>query len=96
MGATRKRSVHASDVLPDDLVRQIQQYVTATYVYVPAVDARVQCERVLEVLRLRSAGVSITEVARKVGVSTRRVCQIQKADRARHAAGDTRPNPNVE
>jgi hypothetical protein len=76
----RRRSVSACDVLPDELIAEIQRHVAGTYVYVPAVGTRGRSSRVAEVLRLRAGGVSIAETARRVGVSVRRICQIQKRE----------------
>lgn len=81
------RAVRAAEVLPPGLVRALQNYVEAVYVYVPA---RVTCdrqERDAEIMRQRAEGRSIVETAAAFGISARRLLQIQKRSRQQSNSG---------
>ena len=74
------RHVNAQDVLPSELLRQVQQYCTG-YVYVPSArPGAAELKRV--VATMLGEGRPAREVARAVGRSSRRVRQIAQELRA--------------
>ena len=73
--------VNANDVLPPDLVTELQRHISAVYCWVPSrrmLAARARARRVAE---LRADGCDVCAIAREVGLSARRVHQILQAQR---------------
>ena len=74
------RHVNAEDVLPGELLRQVQRYCTG-YVYVPSARAGVaELKRVIAAML--SEGRPACEIAHAVGRTARRVRQIAQELRA--------------
>ena len=80
------RYVRAEDALPADLVDLIQAHVESVYVWVPSRATERRRLRDAEIFQRRAAGESIHQVALALGLTARRICQIQqrarKMDRA--------------
>ena len=68
------RHVNACDVLPGELVREVQRYVSG-YIYVPCTREYYVCRR-REIARSRAEGMSTGAIAAEFHLSTRRVRQI--------------------
>ena len=68
------KHVNAAEVLPQELLLQVQQYCSG-YIYVPSPPDFYRGRRD-EILNLRAQGLSTTEIARRVHVCVRRVQQI--------------------
>ena len=79
--ATAPRYVVAEGVLPPALIAQIQDYAAGLYVWIPSRATQRRRARDEEIAKRRAAGESITEVAAALGLTARRVCQIQQRDR---------------
>ncbi|MHC4247916.1 MAG: hypothetical protein ACYS9X_02185 [Planctomycetota bacterium] len=68
------KHVNACDVLPEKLVREIQEYVSG-YIYVPCTREFYVCRR-REIARMRAEGMSSGAIAHELHLSARRVRQI--------------------
>jgi AraC-like DNA-binding protein/predicted nucleic acid-binding Zn ribbon protein len=66
------------DTVPQEIVEAVQQYVSGP-IYVPGKASKSECRRSL-VQRLLSRGIPISEVAKRSGLSERRVRQIRQAE----------------
>ncbi|MHC5058519.1 MAG: hypothetical protein ACYTKD_28000 [Planctomycetota bacterium] len=71
--------VNAEDVLPPDLLREVQQHYTG-YVYVSC-SREFYAERRRKVMELRRRGLSTAEIAESVHLCRRRVRQIVAEER---------------
>ena len=81
MTTTRPQRVNAADVLPADLVAQLQQHVSAVYVWVPSTRGVASRRRAGRVVRLRAERHTIRAIALEVRLTERRVQQILQAYR---------------
>ena len=80
--------VRADRVLPQKLLAKVRQHCTGM-IYVPS-DGAFYRERNAQVMRLHGQGLPTAEIARRVYLGPRRVCQIVKAETektGRRAAG---------
>ena len=78
--SVKYRYANAKNVLPPDLLREVQQHVTGM-LWVPANTQFFETRRKL-VLALTDQGVSTREIGKLAGVTPRRVRQILAKDRA--------------
>ena len=67
--------VHADQVLPAHLVKEIRQYVTGL-VYIPTDTAQVRQRTALRVRELKEQGFRNCEIARILGITPRHVCGV--------------------
>lgn len=88
-GARGSRYLRAQDVLPAELLDAIQGHVESIYLWIPSAALRRRRARDVEVMRRRASGESIHAVALAMGLTARRICQIQKRER-RSAAMEER------
>jgi len=70
------KHVNATDVLPPELLRQVQEHCCG-YIYVPS-SRDFWRDRRGEILRLHSRGLGTAEIAARVHICVRRVQQIVK------------------
>lgn len=75
----RRRYANAADVLPPDVYREVRKHFTGV-LYVGSRGMYYQ-DRARMVGELHQRGVSIREIAKAAGISTRRVHQILEAAR---------------
>ena len=91
--ARAARYVRAEDALPADLLALIQAHVESVYVWVPSRATERRRLRDAEIFQRRAAGESIHEVALALGLTARRICQIQQRARRLEAGEPTRSAP---
>jgi hypothetical protein len=84
--ARSPRYVKAEEALPPDLLAAIQEHVECVYVWIPSRLTERRRIRDAEIFQRRAAGESIHQVALAMGLTARRVCQIQQ--RARRQSRD--------
>ena len=77
----------ADEVLPPTLLVAVQGHVESVYLWIPSAAPKRRGERDAEVMRRRERGESIHAIALALGLTARRICQIQKRERAAAAAG---------
>lgn len=70
------RRFNARDVLPPDLIEQVQSHVSAAYLWIPSSEMVERRQRADRVSGLRTGGMKIREIAAEVGLTERRVQQI--------------------
>ena len=73
--------VNANEVLPPNLVAQIQRHVAAAYLWIPSLGRQAARRRVERVVRFSADGMAPCEIAARVGITERRVYQILQAQR---------------
>ena len=85
-----KKYVNAKEVLPEKLIKEIQQFVEGTHLYIPRV-SRVKWgtttkarddldKRNMEILMLYEQGLSINELALQYNLSEQRIRSILYCD----------------
>lgn len=82
MGRSVKRYQNAAKVLPKSLLQELQRHAAGKVLYVPYPVTRREFNR-LKVLDLRTQGYSISQIAFRIGISKRWVCQLLANDRER-------------
>lgn len=82
-----RRYACATTSLPPVLLAQVQNHVESVYLWIPARAVERRRERDAEVMRRRAGGESIHAVALAMGLTARRICQIQKRARAAAEGG---------
>jgi hypothetical protein len=80
--------VHADQVLPARLVKEIRQYVTGL-VYIPTDTAQVRQRTALRVRALKEQGFRNCEIARILSITPRHVCGVLR--RFQEATATTSP-----
>lgn len=89
------RYVRAEDALPADLMALVQTHVEAAYVWIPSRATERRRLRDAEIFERRAAGESIHEVAMALGLTARRICQIQQRARRREPDATVRPGDDT-
>ncbi len=79
----RERSVSAKDVLPPELVAELQKYVECVFLYVPAVAPGTRPARDVAIVEARASGKRIRDIAAEFGMTERRISQILTRERAK-------------
>lgn len=70
------RHVRATEVLPPELIAQIQTHVTGKYLWVPSTIVEDRADRRRTVISLRASGMTGDRIARKLNLTPRRIWQI--------------------
>lgn len=85
------RYLHASAVLPPELVAQVQVYAAGRYVWIPSPLPEIRAARDAEMFAAIDSGETVAVVAARFGVSGRRVYQMLTERRRR--TGEPMPRP---
>lgn len=72
----KPRSISAADVLPPELIAELQKHVQAVFVYVPAIGPSVRPSRDEAIVEARVAGKRVRDIAAEFGMTERRISQI--------------------
>ena len=83
----RQRSVSATDVLPADLIAEIQKHAEGVFIYVPAVSPSARPARDVAIVEARMAGKRVRDIAADFGMTERRVSQILSRERRESGGG---------
>ena len=73
--------VNANDVLPPNLVAELQEHISAVYCWVPSRRMQAARARARRVVELHGNGRDVRAIAGDVGLTKRRVHQILQAQR---------------
>lgn len=76
-----RRSVSAPDVLPAELVAEMQKHVQGVFVYVPALGPSVRPARDVAIIEARVDGKRVRDIAAEFGMTERRISQILSRER---------------
>ena len=80
-----KRSIRAREVLPPELLAQVQEHAQACFLYVPSVTSVLRAARNARIINARAEGATLRLIADEFGITERRVFQILAAGRRRQA-----------